>query len=170
MKLHRPAYYRLLFAGLCLLVLLPAAEAQYDQPGSLRRDSLRLKLSRDSARIYRRTIARPYLRLERRNSIVHGYNINLLGFLAGAYLHERHIVAAGFYEVEKQSKQAEVSLRDGKLQQFASLSVINFCYQYIFLSHRYIQLQWPIEFGYGSYNASVKIPSGKLMQEEGHFI
>lgn len=119
-------------------------------------DSLRLKLSKDSAQIYRNTIARPYLRLENRRSFIETEKVSFLGFLAGATLYDRHIVCAGFYFLPKRSADWITPEPGIRSQKFEKLSYVNFSYQYILLNYRYLQLNTPFEVGYGNYKTEEK--------------
>ncbi len=116
-------------------------------------DSLRKKLREDSTRIFRNPIARPYLRLENRRSFIVEERVNFLGFQAGAVLYDKHIVSAGYYFLDKRSKDAISSIdnSDGSIRQFSKLSYYVFSYQYILFNKRFIQLNTPLEIGYGNY-------------------
>jgi hypothetical protein len=119
-------------------------------------DSLKAKLNKDSAWIYRKTIARPYLRLENRRSFIVDERVNFLGVQGGAVLYDRHIISAGYYFLDKRSKEAISSLdnSDGAIRQFSKLSYYVFSYQYILFNKRFVQLNTPIEIGYGTYGGA----------------
>jgi hypothetical protein len=135
----------------CILLYLLFPATINAQQNIQMRDSLTRQLRRDSARIFRPTIAKPYLKAENRNSFLAAEHVNLLGFLAGATLHERHVIAAGYYFLYNRSKL--ITLTDDKAgkQQLSSLSYVNFAYQYVLFNHRYVQLNVPVEVGYGVY-------------------
>jgi hypothetical protein len=118
-------------------------------------DSLALQLQKDSAYIFRKTIARPYLKVENRNSFLANDHVNFLGFLAGATLYERHIVCAGFYVLDKKSRRLIALPKDGGKQEFSKLKYFDFAYQYVLFNFKYLQLNVPFEVGYGSYKATV---------------
>jgi hypothetical protein len=133
-------------------------------------DSLAAKLKKDSAFIYRRTIARPYLRLENRRAFIVSEKVNFLGFLAGANLHERHIVCAGYYFLDRKSR-ALIPLRDlsgAGTSRFSKFGYFVLSYQYILLNLRYVQLNTPLEAGYGSY--ATDNPTGIAITNAGNFL
>jgi hypothetical protein len=139
-----------------LLLLGSCLAAQDAERQNHMRDSLRASFSADSAYIFRNTIAKPYLRLENRRSFIIRENVNFLGFLAGANLHNRHVVSAGMYFLTKSSKDPIALYEDRPgTQQFSSLNYFVFSYQYILLNYRYVQLNTPLEAGYGNYKAMV---------------
>jgi hypothetical protein len=139
----------------------------------LKLDSLSIQFKKDSTYIFRRTIAKPYLRLENRRSFLAAEKVNFNGFLAGANLHERHILSAGYYFLDKNSKQPlHLNKEKTATQQFSRLNYGVFSYQYVLLNGRFLQLNTPIEFGYGHYTASVTDSLNQIEREDvsGNFL
>lgn len=157
--------------ALLLAVLLIQPECR-SQPALTGADSLRKKLAADSAHIYRKTLAKPYLRLEKRNSFVNATRVDFFGFLAGANLHNRHIVSAGYYVLDVRSRAPVTTSENTGSFSFRRMSYVNFCYQYIVHNSRYIQIHLPLEAGYGRYRALVAGggTSPSEIVERGNFI
>jgi len=92
--------------------------------------------------------------VENRNSFLANEHVNLLGFLAGVTLYEKHVVSAGYYFLDKGSRHSILLVKEKASQQFSKLSYVDFAYQYILLSYRYLQLNVPLEAGFGSYEGT----------------
>ena len=139
-----------------LLCLMQVGFSQDLVTNKSRLDSLKLKLEQDSIHIYRKTIAKPYLRVESRRSFISEQSIALIGFLAGATLYEKHIFCAGFYASDRRSKES-IDLIDNNrfVNQYLKLNYYNFAYQYILFNMRYMQLNIPLELGYGNYRIRI---------------
>jgi hypothetical protein len=156
--------------SVCLGLLLCAASvhAQRADP----RDSLATALLSDSTHIYRVTIAKPYLRLENRTSFLNHARVNFLGFMAGVNLHQNHIVCAGYYQLDRRSKIPFRQAGTGRLHEYGNVEFVNVSYQYIFLNRKHLQMQLPLEFGYGSYRVGIDndLPTNAGIPEEGNFI
>jgi hypothetical protein len=151
-----------------VLLTLISVRVTAQQPGL--RDSLARQLMRDSAHIFRVTIVKPYLKVENRNSFLANEHVNLLGFLAGATLYEKHIVSAGYYFLDRGSRHSILLVNEKASQQFSKLSYVDFAYQYILLSYRYIQLNLPLEVGYGSYKGTYIDSLGKVTVIKGNMV
>ena len=120
-------------------------------------DSLARALQADSQRIYRKTLAKPFLRVENRNSFIIRQPVDFYGGLLGATLHDRHTIAVGYYFLENSRRREIVSERDPAVSQlFIRLAHFSFVYQYVLLNRRFIQVNVPIELGAGSYYARTK--------------
>ena len=118
-------------------------------------DSAVARLHRDSLRIYRRTIAKPYLKVENRNSFIISEPVNFYGFLAGSTFHEKHTIAAGYYFLaEKSRKPLPLGDSPGATQQILRMSYFKMVYQLVILNKRFIQINIPAEVGAGSFYAS----------------
>lgn len=145
--------YRTLFLLLCFIQI---GVSQNLGTKNSQLDSLKLKLEKDSARIYRKTIAKPYLRVESRRSFISEQSIALLGFLAGVTLYEKHILCAGFYASDRRSKESFNLIDNNRfVNQYLKLNYYNFAYQYILLNMQYMQLNIPLEVGYGNYRIRI---------------
>jgi hypothetical protein len=153
-----------------LLSLLPLAVLS-QQNNRRVRDSLVLQLQKDSAHIFRKSIARPYLKVENRNSFLANDHVNFLGFLAGATLYERHIICAGFYSLDKKSRRLIALPQDAGKQEFSKLEYVDFAYQYVLINLKYLQLNVPFEVGYGSYVATVSDSLNRNVKNlDGNFV
>lgn len=120
-------------------------------------DSLYEVLRADSQHIYRKTLAKPFLRVENRNSFIIRQPVDFYGALFGATLLERHTIAAGYYFLENSRRREIVSESDPSVTQlFIRLSHFSFVYQYVMLNRRYVQVNVPLEVGAGSYYARTK--------------
>lgn len=142
----------------CILLgcVILKGQAQSQNRKKERIDSLTLQLKADSTRIFRKTIAKPYLRVEDRSSFISKESINLLGFLAGVTLYEKHILCAGFYGLDKYSRRPlNLIDNDRYVNQYLKLNYYNFAYQYILFNKRYLQVNAPIEIGLGNYKIRV---------------
>jgi hypothetical protein len=124
----------------------------FAQNSQIRRDSLRKQFEKDSAYIFRPTFAKPYLRIENRYSFINKRPVNLAGFLTGATLDEKHIVCAGYYTLNRRTQKAIELVDNNRItREYLSLNYFVLCYQYILINRRYVQVNLPLEVGYGLY-------------------
>jgi hypothetical protein len=157
---------RVLILIILILPLLLSAQTG----NKARYDSLFQKLKKDSAFIYRKTIARPYLKAENRYSYILKKPVNFAGFLAGVNLYERHIICAGYYFLRNPSNKV-FAIDNENNQQLLKLAYVDFAYQYIIFNSRYYQLNAPLEVGYGNYSAKIShLASMDTTQLSGNFI
>jgi hypothetical protein len=151
----------LLLAGTGLL--LPAQ----DDPGrkQVRLDSLKQQLRADSSRIFRYRPAKPYLRVENRYSFISQRPVNLVGFMAGATFLEKHILCAGYYILNRYNKESIEIIHANNVmtREYLSFNYFVFSYQYVLLSTRYLQINAPIELGYGLYSTKTTDPLGVFL-------
>jgi hypothetical protein len=151
-----------------LFLLFPIAFTVNGQETN--RDTLHRRLMRDSAIIYRVTNARPYGKLENRRTFFNGSPVNFYGAMVGAILYQRHVVSGGFYALSRESRDPVIVPKEGIYQQLNRASFVNFSYQYILINRRYLQIQLPLEAGYGSYRMRVRHLDDPLVTEEGRFM
>lgn len=140
----------LLYFFLCL-------NAVRAQDASLqRRDSLRQKLEKDSARIFRKTLAKPYCRAENRNSFITKERVNLLGFMVGATFVEKHTFCVGYYFLGIDPKTIRKFTVDFRSKEILDLHYFNVSYVHVLLNKRFVQVNIPLEAGYGTYKLELK--------------
>jgi hypothetical protein len=139
---------RLFFFLLLFPLLCPA------QVRTRLNDSLAARLRKDSMHIYRNTLAKPFLKIENRNTFIIREPVDFYGFMLGATFWNRHTIAAGFYFLDEKSRRP-VAYRNepGLTQQFMRFNYFNFAYQLVLLNRRYVQVNLPFEVGAGSYYA-----------------
>lgn len=117
-------------------------------------DSLTLELRKDSAFIFRPRYSKPYFRVENRYSFISKEPVNLAGFLAGLTLLEKHILCAGYYTLNRLT-QKSIEVTDENNVTRREYLILNYfitSYQYVVLNKRFIQLNTPLEVGYGFYS------------------
>jgi hypothetical protein len=120
-------------------------------------DSLRTKLFRDSSRIFRKTFAKPYLKIENRFSFVSGENINLPGVMAGATMREKHTLSLGYFFLARRNNAPISMVKDNKrTNNYLSFYYYELMYQYILLNSRFLQLNIPFGIGYGTFSTVIK--------------
>ena len=128
--------------------------AQADGLKKQKLDSLSQQLKKDSAHIFRCTLAKPYLRLENRYSFISREPVNLVGFLAGATFLEKHIICAGYYTLNRFTQKSIDLVDDSGIarREYLILNYFIFSYQYVLLNKRFLQINTPFEIGYGLYS------------------
>jgi hypothetical protein len=140
---------------LCLL-FMHTSFAQNGGDKKRLEDSLKQKLQKDSARIFRTTIAKPYSRIENRNSFITSEKVNLLGFMLGATFYDKHTFAVGYYFLGRDPTTIR-SLRDNlRDKELMELSYINFSYIHVLINKRFLQINIPFEVGLGKYRLKNK--------------
>jgi hypothetical protein len=145
---------RYILALFCLIPCFTEVKAQ-DQ-AMIRRDSLKARLAFDSAYIFRTTMAKPYLRVENRNSFITSERVNLLGFMAGATFFEKHTFCLGYYFLgidPRTIRRLSLRLRS---KDFLDLHYFNFSYVHVLVNQRYLQINVPLEAGFGRYTLELK--------------
>lgn len=137
------------------LLLTLAALGLYAQKenGPQKIDSLRARLRKDSAHIYRFQKLRPYLSLDNRNSWINHQPVNFKGLQAGVILHEKHTLALGLYAMSQKSKRS-IRTKDGQqtVERSLSLNYLTLFYQYAVVDKRYFEFDLPFEIGLGGYD------------------
>ncbi len=122
------------------------------------RISLMNKLQADSAHIFRKTDFRLFARVENRNSTIGGRPVDLYGFMIGVNVHEKHVLATGFYFLGRESNLTRFIFDDFTIH-LRRLNYYNFSYQPILLQKRYYQINLPLEVGLGAYELTEYSPS-----------
>ncbi len=117
-------------------------------------DSLKKQLEADSARIFRPRLAKPYLRLENKYSFINKKPVNLVGFLAGATFLEKHVVCAGYYTLNRKIQKSIEVIDENNVvtREYVTLNYFVFSYQYVLFNKRFLQINTPVEIGYGIYD------------------
>lgn len=146
---------RFLFVSLVLIFLGTSAVAQKN--GKTRQqeiDSLTQKLHEDSAFIFRPKYSKPYLRVENRYSFISKKPVNLIGFMAGVVYKDKHIFCAGYYTLNrfKQKSLEFVDANNITRREYLILNYFIGCYQYVILNNKYLQINIPLEVGYGLFS------------------
>ncbi|PBQ33330.1 hypothetical protein CNR22_16615 [Sphingobacteriaceae bacterium] len=146
---------------LALLLVVSIAELTFAQkspiaPGTRQQkiDSLTAELRKDSAFIFRPKYSKPYLRVENRYSFISKEPVNLAGFMAGITLVEKHILCAGYYTLNRLT-QKSIELTDENNITRREYLILNYfitSYQYVLVNKRYLQVNAPVEIGYGLYS------------------
>src|ERR1700747_3432278 len=84
---------------LFLLLTFSAYLSFSQQTKQQKLDSLKTKLSKDSAWIFRYKKVRPLFAIDQRNSFIQSNPVNITGLQFGVKLKERHNLGMGFYAV-----------------------------------------------------------------------
>lgn len=145
---------RFILTLILLASLVQSSYAQKDKARKEKIDSLSRQLRRDSAFIFRPKYSKPYFRVENRYSFISREPVNLAGFLAGITLAEKHIVCAGYYTLNRLT-QKSIEVTDANnvtTRQYLVLNYFITSYQYVLLNKRFIQVNTPLEIGYGLYS------------------
>lgn len=135
-------------------------------------DSLARVLRTDSLRIYRRTAAKLFLKVENRNSFVSREGINLFGFMAGATFYESHTFFLGYFFLDPRNKNP-ISPQGWTttVQHFLNMRYGVIGYQYVLHKSRYLQINTPLALGYGRYQVERKTETGTaLSTAEGNMV
>jgi hypothetical protein len=126
-------------------------------------DSLRTKLSKDSAHIYRYQKIRPVLRIDNRDSYIKNKfgskNVPLYvnGIQLDVIYKVRHTIGVCGYTITNSSKFRELKDNSGTLTyQDLDLAYGTFYYQYAIISHRFFEVDLPLEVGLGKYHYYLK--------------
>lgn len=124
--------------------------AQLKDAIGLRADSLRTQLSKDSARIFRKTLAKPYFKFENSVSLWSKDQIDLFGFLAGATFLQKHSVSLGYYFLDPYN-QDQIVQNDNTItiNHYKELHYYVLGYQYVLFNFRYFLVNIPLAVGYG---------------------
>ncbi|HXB41759.1 MAG TPA: hypothetical protein VNZ49_14560 [Bacteroidia bacterium] len=141
-------FFILLFSGFYSLAQT-AKQAQLD--------SLKEKLKKDSAWIFRYRKVAPLIGFDNRNTFIqNNAPVNLQGIQLGVVLYERHSLAIGAYEIRASSKKAARKGDKNKTEKVSlDLRYITLFYQYNFVNTRWWQIGIPIEVGVGKFSISV---------------
>jgi hypothetical protein len=155
--MQKALFYLLLFTG----------SWAYGQSSSLKKiDSLKTKFSEDSARIWRKTIAKPFLKVENRYSFISKEQVNLLGFMAGATFYNRHTFFGGYYFIDPRIKSPFEFETDGTVtHHYLNLSHFVAGYQYVVFNKRFLQLNMPLMVGAGTYELEKLDSDGNVTEQ-----
>lgn len=138
-------------------------------------DSLKLKLEKDSSRIYGFQKFRFRVALDRRNSWIKNQRatrqipVSINGFQLGAVLFEKHSLGFGLYKIAAESKRP-VKINDQlNTVRYEELFMNYFTayYEYVVISKRFYEIDLPVEIGLGRYIYNLKDESqSKLLWHE----
>jgi len=145
---------RFILTFILLACTIQISFAQPERSKKEKTDSLTKHLMEDSARIYRPRLAKPYLRLENRYSFINKKPVNLVGFLAGATFLEKHVVCAGYYILNRNVQKSIELIDENNIitREYVTLNYFVFSYQYVLFNKRFLQINIPVEIGYGIYD------------------
>jgi len=138
----------------CTVILF----SQEKSASNRRIDSLTQKLQKDSVYIFRPKSTKPYLRAENRYSFISKKPVNLVGLMAGIVYREKHIFCAGYYTLNrfKQKSLEFVDANNVTRREYLILNYFIGCYQYVILNHKFVQINIPLEVGFGLYSTQTK--------------
>jgi hypothetical protein len=143
--------------NLCVLILLICVKwnshAQIS-PNKEKLDSLRIKLTADSTKIYRFQKIRPSLAVDNRNSFIRKNPVNLNGVQLGVVYKEQYQFGIGFYSLTENSKGKAVSkTTDNKeiINQRLKMNYMTFYYQHVLIDKKHFELDLPLEIGIGGF-------------------
>jgi hypothetical protein len=126
--------------------------AQHDPVKKHKIDSLTAKLKADSLRTFRFKKLRPYANIDNRNSFIRNHPANISGLQLGVIVNEYHTFGFGSYKLN-QASQKDAPIKNGYRMNY--LRYFTVFYEYVLLSHRYIEIDLPFELGVGNYNANI---------------
>lgn len=151
-----------------LLFFVVLASNLLDAQQAVHSDSLRQKLQTDSLRIYRKTSARLFLKLENRYSPIASERVNMLGVMGGVTLHEHHSFFLGYFlMLPEQVAPFVVKLPglSGNAQSFLDMRYGHIGYQYVLYRRRYFQMNMPFTAGLGTCEVLLQKP-GSIEPEQ----
>jgi hypothetical protein len=132
------------------------ASAQNAELMTAKRDSLRQNLTADSIHIFRKRLAKPFLKIENRYSFISNENINLFGIMGGATFIEKHTIFTGYFFLDpRRTTPISFAERGINTQHYLDMNYFVLGYQYVFISKRYFQVNAPLATGYGTYKVEV---------------
>ncbi|MDI1355901.1 MAG: hypothetical protein PSX36_13345 [bacterium] len=150
-----------------LLLFVICLKAQNSGKKHFQADSLRNKLAMDSARIFRKTFAKPYFKFENSISLFGEDRVNLLGFMGGVTMLQRHSVSAGYYFLDSKNNGAFPVNQNGiESYHFTDIHYFAVGYQYVLLNKRFFLINTPFTVGYGSYQVDIIRESDQLMRTD----
>jgi hypothetical protein len=119
-------------------------------------DSLKTKLSKDSAWIFRFKEWRPLFAIDQRNSFIKNNPVQITGIQLGAKYKERHNFGMGFYTVSpKVKKDKDVGKISDSTKRYLKMGYFTFFWEYSIIDTKRWEVGFPIEIGFGSYDLGV---------------
>lgn len=127
-----------------------------------KKDSLRLKLTSDSAHIYRVAKILPIIRIDQRNSFLGKTKVNVGGIQIGIKLYEKHEMGLGFYSIKDETKRSKVigEQKQNRIQHL-ELNYMTAFYYYPIVDRKHFEFGFPVEAGLGSYSLNVTDSVGR---------
>jgi hypothetical protein len=151
------------FALLFSVVYSSTAFCQSTKQAKL--DSLRNKLTKDSAHIYRFKKVKFLFALDSRNSFIQTKTktpVSVKGLQIGVILHEKHSLGLGFYSIlNTQQTHPIVDEKQKTINVNLKMSYSTFFYEYLFIDTKRWEIGFPLEVGSGNYKISVTDSLGK---------
>ena len=120
-------------------------------------DSLKSKLHADSLRIFRFQKVRSYFAIDRRNSFIKNNAVQINGFQVGVLLFEKHTVGFGSYNINTHaSRSFREKEKSYPIDLALNVTYVTAFYQYTLIDKRYIEVDIPVELGYGSFQYTAR--------------
>ncbi len=143
------------FSGLCSF-----AQSSKQTKG----DSLREKLKKDSAWIFRYRKIVPLISLDNRNTFIQkGVPVNIYGIQLGVVLHERHNLALGAYVIRGEARRVTQKGDKNKTEKVEmDLRYLTLFYQYNLIHTRWFEIGVPLEAGLGKFTINVTDSAGNV--------
>jgi hypothetical protein len=148
-----PRFFRVI-----IFLLLPAVVSAQQTSA----DSLRIRLQRDSAHIYRFKKVHFLFSFDQRNTFFatpkdNNTAFDLLGVKAGLVFNERHKVGVGLYSIRNHHTRLEHTNRANE-DISLKFNYTTLFYEYLFISNRRWDIGIPVEAGIGHYKISAPTP------------
>jgi len=138
----------------------------------IKSDSLRQKLVADSAKIWKKTIAKGFLKFEDRFSFLDRKQVSLLGFMVGATFYNHHTFFVGYFLMDpRQTSPIQFEGFKPNSQLYLNLNYFALGYQYVLYNKKHFQINIPVSAGFGNYKLetvdksdnSLTFVSGKIL-------
>jgi len=121
-------------------------------------DSLRNKLTKDSAYIYRHRPMKFLFAIDKRNSFIHTNTkipVSVGGIQLGVVIHEKHNLGLGFYTIAYTQKTHTVVDQNRTQYLHINMAYNTIFYEYSFLNTKRWGMSIPLEIGGGNYQITV---------------
>ncbi len=112
----------------------------------------------------------PVANMDVRQSFLKDAPITIQGFQIGARSHGKYQMTLGYYWLTQNSQSAiKVKNRNRlaivTLDENAKINYFSFCFNYIFLNTRYIEMGIPTEIGFAQMTDKVTLPDGRVLKD-----
>ena len=128
------------------------------------KDSLKEKLKKDSAWLFRYRKIVPLLALDNRNTFIQrGVPVNIYGAQLGIVIHEKHSLALGGYLIRGEARRVTQKGDKNKTEKVEiDLKYLTLFYQYNFIHTRWFEIGVPLEAGLGQFTINVTDSAGNI--------
>jgi hypothetical protein len=144
-----------------LVIICILTQRSYSQTSL--EDSLHQQLKKDSAHIFRKTFAKPYLRIENRTTFLSNRRVALPGIMGGITFIDKHTFALGYYTLWNRKPPFKFVVQHIQPDQFLEMNYYTFSYLYVLLSRKFFQVNPLVEIGYGEYNVETRNANGSAI-------